>query len=191
MGALPYRPRAELGKPRVPMLHLRTERLQLVAVTLELARAERAGPQRLAKLLGAHVPPSWPPPLNDEASLAWTVDFLTHQTAGVGWGPWYFLHREHKEVRLVGQGGFAGLPAPDGTVEIGYSIVPECHRLGLAPEAVRALVAWAFTHREVARVIAHTLPVLLPSIRVLEKCGFTPAGAGSEPGTIRYALPRP
>ena len=177
------------------MLHLRTERLQLVAVTLAHARAERAGPKALEKLLGAHVPPSWPPPLNDEHSLAWTIDFLTQHPAGVGWGPWYFLHREHGELRLVGQGGFTGLPASDGTgrgstVEVGYSLVPESHRLGLAPEAVRALVAWAFTHREVARVIAHTLPALVPSIRVLQKCGFAPDGAGSEPGTVRYVLSR-
>lgn len=178
------------------MLHLRTERLQLVAVTLELARAERAGPKQLEKLLHAHVPPSWPPPLNDEKSLAWTIDFLAQHPHGAGFGPWYFLHREHGELRLVGQGGFCGLPVSDGTVrgstvEVGYSIVPECHRLGLAPEAVRALVAWAFTHSEVARVIAHTLPALVPSIRVLQKCGFVPAGAGSEPGTVRYELNRP
>jgi RimJ/RimL family protein N-acetyltransferase len=172
------------------MLHIRSERLQLVAVTLELAQAERAGPQRLEKLLHAHVPPSWPPPLNDEATLRWTIDFLTRHPHGVGWGPWYFLHREHAETRLVGQGGFAGLPGADGTVEIGYSIVPECHRLGLAPEAVRALVTWAFGHREVVRVVAHTLPALVPSIRVLEKCGFTPAGEGAEPGTVRYSLER-
>jgi RimJ/RimL family protein N-acetyltransferase len=172
------------------MLHLRTERLQLVAVTLELVRAERAGPTHLQALLHAHVPPSWPPPLSDERSLAWTLEFLARDARHVGWGPWYFLHREHGELRLVGQGGFAGTPA-EGSVEVGYSIVPECHRLGLAPEAVRALVAWAFTHSEVERVIAHTLPALVPSIRVLEKCGFAPAGAGGEAGTVRYELVRP
>ena len=172
------------------MLHLRTERLQLVAVTLELAQAERAGPQRLAKLLHAHVPPSWPPPLNDERTLRWTIEFLTRHPEGVGWGPWYFLHREHAELRLVGQGGFTGLPAEDGTVEIGYSIVPECHRLGLAPEAVRALVAWAFGHPPITRVVAPTLPSLVPSIRVLEKCGFAADGAGTGPGTVRYTLTR-
>lgn len=173
------------------MLHLRTERLQLVAVTLELARAERSGPMHLEKKLGAHVPPSWPPPLNDENSLRWTIDFLTQHPEGVGFGPWYFVHREHGALRLVGQGGFCGLPSADGTVEVGYSIVPECHRLGLAPEAVHALVGWAFGHPKIERVIAHTLPALLPSIRVLEKCGFARAGEGPEPGTIRYRIERP
>ena len=173
------------------MLHLRTERLQLVAVTLELARAELAGPRRLEKMLGAHVPPSWPPPLNDENSLRWTIDYLTANPDGVGWGAWYFLHKEHGELRAVGLGGFRGKPTNEGAVEIGYSIVPEAHRFGFAPEAVRALVAWAFAHREVARVTAQTLPELRPSIRVLEKCGFSSIGAGSEEGAIAFALERP
>jgi RimJ/RimL family protein N-acetyltransferase len=165
--------------------------LQIVAVTLELAKAERSGPRWLEKLLGAHVPPSWPPPLNDANSLRWTIDFLTQHPEGVGFGPWYFLHREHGELRLVGEGGFCGLPTSDGVVEVGYSIVPECHRLGLAPEAVRGLLGWVFGHREITRVIAHTLPALVPSIRVLEKCGFTFVGPGQEEGTVRYALERP
>lgn len=172
------------------MLHLRTERLQLVAATLELARAELADPQRLGKLLGAHVPPSWPPPLNDEQTLRWTIAALGAHPRDVGWFAWYFLHREHAELRLIGQGGFTGPPTPDGTVEVGYAIVHECHRFGFAPEAARALVDWAFTHREVARVVAHTLPSLMPSIRVLEKCGFAAAGAGAEEGTLRFVLER-
>src|ERR1700752_1953212 len=115
------------------MLHLRTERLQLVAATLELAQAELPDPRRLGKLLGAHVPPSWPPPLNDEDSMRWTIDYLKSHADGVGWAKWYFLHREHGELIAVGNGGFSGVPEADGTVEVGYSIVPECHRLGFAP----------------------------------------------------------
>ena len=172
------------------MLHLRTERLQLVPATLELARAELADARRLEKLLGAHVPPSWPPPLNDEKTQRWTVTELAAHPGDVGWYAWYFLHREHGELRAVGVGGFRGKPGPDGAVEVGYSIVPESHRFGFAPEAVRALVAWAFTHPEVARVVAHTLPTLTPSMRVLEKCGFAAAGAGEEEGTVRFVLER-
>ena len=172
------------------MLHLRSERLLLVAATAELAQADLAGPGRLGKLLQAHVPPSWPPPLNDEHSQRWTLEQLRAHPDDAGWFAWYFLHREHGEVRAVGVGGFRGAPSPDGTVEVGYSIVPESHRLGFAPEAVRALVDWAFGHAAVKRVIAHTLPALLPSVRVLEKCGFVLEGPGEEEGTIRFALAR-
>ena len=172
------------------MLPLRTERLQLVAATLELARAELSGPRRFAALLGAHVPPHWPPPLNDEQSMRWTADFLAENPDGVGWGTWYFLHKEHGELQAVGNGGFKGKPTADGTVEIGYSILPEHHRLGFAPEAVRALIDWAFSHATVTHVTAQTLPELHPSIRVLEKCGFRFVGPGSEERAILYELGR-
>jgi len=172
------------------MLHLRTERLLLVATTLELARAERHGTIPLGAALGAHVSPAWPPPLNDENSLRWTIAELERDPAGAGWFAWYFLHREHGALEAVGVGGFRGRPTPDGAVEVGYSILASHHRLGFAPEAVRALLAWAFTHPEVTRVVAHTLPELAPSIRVLEKCGFTRVGPGEEAGTIRFELPR-
>lgn len=172
------------------MLHLRTERLQLVAATPELARAELADAQRLGRLLHAHVPPTWPAPLNDESSQRWTVEALAAHPDAVGWYAWYFLHREHGELRAIGVGGFRGRPDAAGAVEVGYSIVPECHRFGFAPEAVRALVDWAFRHPEVTRVLAHTLPELVPSIRVLEKCGFAPDGAGEEAGTVRFVLER-
>jgi len=168
------------------MLHLRTERLDLVAATPELLQAERMGPVHLEKKLAAHVPPSWPPPLNDEQSLRWTVEQLGKDPGAVGWFAWYFLHREHKELRAIGVGGFRGRPAGDGTVEIGYSIVPESHRFGFAPEAVQALVDWAFSHPEVKRVTAQTLPELKPSIRVLEKCGFRFTGKGTEEGAIGF-----
>lgn len=36
------------------------------------------------------------------------------------------------------------------------------------------------------RVIAETLPELLPSIGVLEKTGFEQIDGGSEPGVLRY-----
>ena len=178
------------GERYASPLHVRTERLQLVAATLELARADLAGHRRLEALLKAHVPPSWPPPLNDEKTQRWTVEKLSAHPEHTGWYAWYFLHREHGELRAVGTGGFTGPPAADASVEVGYSIVPESHRFGFAPEAVRALVDWAFVHAAVARVVAHTLPSLQPSIRVLEKCGFAAAGAGAEEGTLRFVLER-
>lgn len=64
-------------------------------------------------------------------------------------------------------------------------------RNGYCTEAVRALISWAFAHPEVRMIIGHTLEELTPSIRVMEKCGFTFAGAGAiEDGmqTIRYEL---
>ena len=91
---------------------------------------------------------------------------------------------------VVGSASYKGLPGPEGTVEVGYGVLPEFRRRGIATEAALGLVADAFTHGNVRRVIAETLAENVPSIGVLEKCGFRLMGEGSEPGEIRYELTR-
>jgi len=172
------------------MLTIATHRLTLVATTLDMARAELRDARRLGALLGAEVPASWPPPLNDANTVRWTIEFLETHREGVGWGPWYFLSRATGPRVLIGVGGFTGLPDADGTVEVGYSVLEENRRSGFATEAVGALVEWAFAHPRVTRVVGRTLPELAPSIRVLEKCGFRFAGPGTEPGSILYERTR-
>ena len=175
-------------------LRLRTARLELVAGTAALARADLSDRAQFARLLGASVPPAWPPPLNDEASMEWSARLHEANPGAHGWGVWYFLLRDDPSGGRVaiGNGGFKGPPALDGLVEIGYSILEEHHGKGYATEAVGAILAWAFGHEEVRLVVAETLPALSPSIRLLERCGFEFVGPGSdpEPGAIRYALPR-
>ena len=169
-----------------------TSRLVLVAVTLDMQVAELEDRSRFATHLDADVPVNWPPPLNVDASMHWTLNYLREHPRDEGWAKWYFLlSRPGGRPILIGNGGFAGAPTDDGTVELGYSIMESYQRQGFAPEAVRGMIAWAFAHAHVTRLIAHTLPDLRPSIRVLEKCGFRFAGAGSEEGTIRYELLRP
>jgi RimJ/RimL family protein N-acetyltransferase len=63
----------------------------------------------------------------------------------------------------------------------------EAHqRRGYASEYVKALVEWAFAHPEIERVVAHTLPELAPSIRVLEKNEFALSSATLEEGAIMF-----
>lgn len=163
----------------------------LVAGDLELALAESGDRKKFSELLDADVPANWPPPLNDSDSLQWVINFFKANPGAVGWSLWYYLlDRPGKRRLAMGLGGLKGLPTPDGTAEVGYSVIPEFQRQGYAPEATKALIAWTFGHPQVTRVIAHTLPELQPSIRVMEKSGFTFTGAGEEPGTIRYDLTR-
>lgn len=166
-----------------------TPRLVLVAATLDLQQAELEDRSRFAAYLDAEIPVDWPPQYNDEASMRWVLDYLHAHPDHEGWTKWYFLlSRAGGHPTLVGNGGFTGAPSYDGTVEVGYSIVETHQRQGYAPEAVRGLTAWAFAHASVKRLIAHTLPDLRASIRVLEKCGFAFIGNGVEEGTIRYQL---
>ena len=93
-------------------------------------------------------------------------------------------------IANVGTVGYKGPPSADGTVEVGYGILPEYQRRGYASEAVRALLARAFAVPAVRRVIAETLPELTASIGVMTKCGLSFIGQGSERAVIRYELPR-
>ncbi|MGH7232685.1 MAG: GNAT family N-acetyltransferase [Nitrospiraceae bacterium] len=98
------------------LLKFQTSRLDLIAGTLELVQAELDDPVRFATLLGAKTP----------EQLAAACERL--------------------ESRLtIGNGGFKGAPTADGTVELGYSILPEHQRHGCATEAVSTLVASAYS----------------------------------------------
>jgi len=172
---------------------LETDRLILVPATLPMLRAELTRPEEFARLLGAEVAAPWPPPLNDEQSNQWMIRYLEENQDAGGWALFYYVLREGPDGRplAIGSGGFKGKPTADGAVEIGYSIVEAYQGRGLATEAARALVSHSFRAPTVTRVVADTLPHLVPSIRVLVKCGFVLIGAGPEPDTIRFELKRP
>jgi [ribosomal protein S5]-alanine N-acetyltransferase len=171
-------------------VRLSTQRLELLSAAPDLLRAELESPALLAQRLGAAVPLSWPPQYHDTPAMRWTLRRLEEDTAPAGWYLWYFLLRTAGEPLLLGAGGFKGPPDEDGSVEVGYSIVTEHHRRGYASEAVAGLLAFAFEHTGVTRVLAETLPELAGSIGVLRKRGFAFVGAGSEPGVIRFELTR-
>jgi len=168
---------------------LETARLRLVPATLLLADADLHNRMEFSHQLRASVPDSWPPPLNDEGSMRWTVELLRKNPEDSGWAAWYWIANTRRPF-LIGQGGFKGAPK-DGMVEIGYSLLPAFQKQGYASEAVAALIGWAFSHAEVERVAAETLPELTPSIRLLERAGFTRGGKPSEPGVLRFEKKRP
>ncbi len=88
---------------------------------------------------------------------------------------------ECKDGSHAGDLSFKGR-GDDGSVEIGYGII-ETHRgQGYATEAVNAVVTWAFQQPGIIRVEAETEPDNQASQRVLEKCGFIPAGIDGEEG---------
>lgn len=169
---------------------LRSDRLELIALTAELARLAVETPEALGDTLQATIPPDWPPPYYDRDAEHWLVDRLSADPSQTGWLAWYLVWTHGPERVLVGTAGFKGPPGPDGVVEIGYGLVPSYQRLGLAPEACRELIDWALADPAVAMITAETFPDLTPSIRVMAKLGMTPLGAGSEPGTVRYGFPR-
>ncbi len=177
------------------MTTLRTPRLELIAATLEHVEAELRGQSELAKLLGARVPPDWPPGEWDRPAQEFFRELLArHGPRMEGWLSWYAVTLTPAGERdtLVANGGFSG-PPMDGVAEIGYSVVPAARRVGYATEIVKALVAHAFEDPGVREILAHTSDENVASTRVLLRCGFNRVGAGPEPGSIKYrraAAPR-
>ena len=165
-----------------------TERLELVPGTVESVRAAIDDLPRLGALLRAAIPPTWPPDLLDRDALEWTLRVMEAPTFDPRWGFYWVVLRSPRT--LIGAGGFKGNPV-DGGVELGYGIVSDHRRMGFATEMTRGLVRSAFETPGITSVFAETLPGLVASIGVLDNCGFSFIGDGSEPGVIRYELRRP
>ena len=171
-------------------LRIRTKRLELIAETAELGKAEVSGGSPLAVALCADVPENWPPE-NARDVVELFAAKLHSDPELAGWMNWYWILAEPATGRrtLIGGGGFTSPPV-DGVVAIGYSVLPQYQRKGYTTEAVQGLTAWAFSHPEVLKIIAETMPDNEPSIRVLKRVGFRQVPGATEPEHIRFELER-
>jgi ribosomal-protein-alanine N-acetyltransferase len=161
---------------------IRTGRLDLIPVTLEIVEADLHRRHQLPGILRARIGEGWPPPLMEVAGMQCLKRSLQADPMLGGWTAWYWILRGARV--LIGISGFKSRPV-NGAVELGYSALPKYQRRGFASEVVDAMVKWAFAHG-VERVTAETLPELIASQRVLAKNGFYFVGEGSEPGVIRF-----
>jgi ribosomal-protein-alanine N-acetyltransferase len=89
-------------------------------------------------------------------------------------GVWVVIESESGTV--IGDIGFFGPPDAAGTLEIGYSIVPDRRRRGYATEAAAALVTWALAQPGVQTIVAACEADNAPSIVTLERVGFRRTG---------------
>lgn len=161
-------------------LALQTTRLELRPLPAAAAGALPEDRSTAARLLGAALSPDWPQPD--------LLDVLPMQAGGVPggerFGVWVIIERELTTV--VGDIGFMGPPGEDGSVEIGYSVIPDRRGRGYASEVVRVLAAWALAQHGVGSVTARCDVLNVPSIRILERAGFVRSGESH--GQIRWRL---
>lgn len=169
-------------------LAIRSERLELIAATKELLRAEDDLAQ-LAQALQADVPDNWPTPLYDRDARQHFLDIVSDDPEAIGWTAWYILLcTQPARKTLIGAVGACGVPDEAGCIVIGYSLLDQFHGNGYATEALRGFLAWATRDLRLRQVMADTFPHLTASIRVLEKSRFVRSGTGNEEGTIRFEL---
>ncbi len=157
---------------------IQTTRLLLRPLPSAAAGALPDDRETAARLLGVSVPPEWP-----QAEL---LDVLPSQAAVAHgedrFGVWVIVERESRTV--VGDIGFIGPPGDEGTVEIGYGVIPDRRRRGYATEAALALVDWALRQPGVSSVVAGCDNENVPSIRTLERIGFVCSGESD--GQLRW-----
>ncbi len=154
---------------RAPIAPERVETARMVAERIRLNH----GPELERLLMDPRVTPTmWArdepiTPADCEAGLR---DKLRHWE-NHGFGQWLWRDRESGE--MVGRGGPQWTTASGkDEVEIGWVIVPEHWRQGLATELAWASLEVAFGPLGLAEVIAYTLPHNVASWRVMEKTGF-------------------
>jgi [ribosomal protein S5]-alanine N-acetyltransferase len=185
-------------------LQLQTPRLELVAAKVETLQADLASREELAKALGVDVPDCWPPVNWERGPIEYLMNWMKKRPDAPGWFAWYCILRRagcrpttnsgqvgnSPQDTLIGGLGFLGPPNAVGETGVGYSLLPPYQRQGICPEALSALVDWAFSQSELEMLIVRTIPHHRPSIRVAEKLGFQFVGPGPEQDTIEYALDR-
>jgi [ribosomal protein S5]-alanine N-acetyltransferase len=159
------------------MITVTTDRLSLIAATPELARADVTDRTRFAAMLGAHVPDSWPThDLKDVQELF--AQGLERGEVEPGFGHWYMV----MNGALCGGLGAFGNPDATGLVTIGYGVVPELEKRGIATEALGGLVGWLAKTGRVRTIRATTFERHFASVRILEKNAFACLGVSPDDG---------
>ncbi|MBG1270848.1 GNAT family N-acetyltransferase [Nostoc sp. WHI] len=155
-------------------LHITTQRLELLPCSLEVAQAViTRSKSQVERLLRVTVPDDW------YASEVLDIfpmyaQMLIDDSSELGWGVWLMINIA--DSTLIGDLGFGGKPDQTGTVEMGYEVISAYRQQGFTFEAVEALVDFAFTQRELKRIIAHSPDDHAASIRILEKLGMQQIG---------------
>ena len=109
---------------------------------------------------------------------AWLLGYRLRQMEGdPGVAPWLLRAITFRGDRsMIGHAGFHGPPDERGFIEIGYSIFAPYRRRGVAHEAALALFAWAQEHAGIEGFRASVSPNNQPSLRLVEKLGFSQVG---------------
>jgi RimJ/RimL family protein N-acetyltransferase len=105
-----------------------------------------------------------------EAATAW----IGHQHRRIGDGAGIVLAIVPSPVQQpVGMVGLFGLDEPGSAARLGYWIMRDHRRRGLASEAVRLVADWAFAHLDIDVIHIDVEPGNEPSRRVAQAVGAT------------------
>ena len=167
----------------MPTPRVLTERMELKPLPAIAAAALPEDREEASRILGAALPVEWPQP--DLLDVLPLQAAASHETEC--YGVWVMIERESGSV--VGDVGFIGPPDENGSIEVGYSVIPDRRRRGYATEAASAIVEWALSEPGVEVVVAGCDRDNEPSIRTLERLGFQRTGEANGQLRWRYEPP--
>lgn len=125
----------------------------------------------------------WAPEYPMDGDVRVARHFLTFRAAGDGvWHPGTYQIRRREDGCAIGGVGFHGPVDEDGSVTVGYGLVPSARGRGYASEALRALLTFA-RESGIARVKGDADLDNLASQRVMTAAGMRLVGADDR---VRY-----
>ena len=107
-----------------------TPRLNLIPRNTELLQEVLQGSKSVANFLQVKVPDNWTE--NGAEVFQFVLEKLAEEPKGKNW--WTYLTILKGENKLIGSGGFKGVPGENGMVEIGYETCEDYRLQGLATE---------------------------------------------------------
>jgi RimJ/RimL family protein N-acetyltransferase len=158
------------------MCVLRTDRLELVPITLPMVEAVFRGAREEAEAIaGARLPEAWPGAALIERAFTASLEDIRRDPERRLWGDRLMILRENDESLIIGSVVFHGLP-DDGVAEVAYGVEQGRQSQGYATEATRAAVVWALAEPGIVAVRATTATWHRASLRVIEKIGMRLCG---------------
>jgi len=157
-------------KKRNKMFILETKKLKLIPLDAHNLRYSIEDRRKMERNLGVKITDTELEEPVKEARKTSLEMVLENKKDYLWFTSWEIVLKE--ENRIIGGLCFKGCPDEKGRVEIGYGMQDEYRCKGYTTEAVKELINWAFSFKNITEIIAETEKDNLPSHRVLEKAGM-------------------
>ncbi|MBU3191843.1 GNAT family N-acetyltransferase [Clostridium bowmanii] len=149
--------------------NLNTERLILIPMSLDITNSLIEESTTVIEKLGLKADSNWPTE-DTKDILPMVKRALEKSIIPTGFGCWMIVKKA--TMKIIGDIGFKGQPDEKKELEIGYGLVEKESGKGFATEALREILDWALSQKNVNIIKADCLINNLPSIHVLEKVGM-------------------
>lgn len=157
------------GRKKMSLENIKTERLVLIPVTLDITRSLMHRKTIELENLGIVTDGTWP--TDDTMDILPIINkSLEKDKIPSGFEFWMIIKKDN--FKVIGDIGFHGKPDEKGEVEIGFGLIADERAKGYGYEALRAIMDWTLSQESVKVIKADCLVENKPSAAILEKAGM-------------------